>query len=441
MNPAAPPASPEAHARVGGPGLRGAIAVAVRGGIVAFALVWLAAQIAPAMIEGFGGGLALPTALKLGWLYELAIHHVGIDVTAIGVEIGRLFVTFLLGTGLALWLLFRAGRAAARCAGPSLRDRVLAGAAVGPAYALPIALITSLVRLQLATGGGLLPDTVRFQGVVWQAFVFPALLGIAAGGAGGALTSIRSGSRAHAWLVGGWRMLLGSLGLAVIGVLLLAAVRPQGLATYTHSLTARGSRVALLLLGHHALLLPNQSFLVLAPSLGGCTALMGPKAIVPLVCPGRLPALDAATVLEDIARVRGASVHGSSSSSMPPGYWLFLLVPALATLGGGRWAGRTGPGSLGLGERLLRGAGAGVVFAVLVGAGTWMANLELGIDVPGGSSSTSLTLGARVVPTALLALAWGVAGGALGASIRRRQDGTPEPDELDEPVPPNPTSV
>ncbi len=444
MRPPAPPASPEVHTTDGGPGARAMSLLVIRSGVVAFVVTALAAQIVPALIEVFGGGLALSTALKLGWFYELSFHRVAIDVAGSGGVTGRLSVAFLLGTGLGMWVLFLAGRTAARHAGPSLRARLLAGAMVGPAYALPIVVITSFVRLRLHTGGGVFPETVGFHGVVWQAFAFPAMIGIAAGGAGGAMGALPRGSRAHAWLVGGWRGLVSALGLAVIGVLLLAAVRPQGTATYARIVSSNGPRTALLLLGHHALLLPNQSFFVLGPSMGGCAELTGSDTSLPLLCPGRLPVLDVPAILDDLARVGGADPTTTgviTDRPMPAGYWAFVLIPALATLAAGRYAGSSASGSSRSPEALVRGAGAGVVFAVLVGVGTWMASAAFDVRAVDGSSARSFTLGPRPLPTALLALAWGVVGGALGASIRGQAEGTPVPVEPDAPVPPNPTSV
>jgi hypothetical protein len=440
----ASPVPREAHTSDGGPTTWTVSLHVIRSGVVAFVVTALVAQVAPALVEVFGGGLALSTALKLGWFYELAFHRVAIDLTGVGGVTGRLAVAFLSGTGVAVWVLYRAGRAAARQAGPSLRARVLAGAMVGPVYALPILAITSLVRLRLHTGGGLVPETVGFQGGIWQAFVFPALLGIAAGGAAGAVESLPRRSRAHAWLVGGWRGLVGTLVLAVIGVLMLAALRPQGTATYARVVSSNGPRVALLLLGHHALMLPNQSFFVLGPSMGGCVDLAGSDTTIPLLCPGRLPALDAPAILDEIARVGGADPTTTGAIArrpMPLGYWAFTLVPALATLGAGRYVGSSSSGSGRLREALVRGAGAGVVFAALVGVGAWMATAALDIRAADGSGTTSLVLGPRPIPTALLALAWGVVGGALGASTGRQDEGTPVPVEPDAPVPPNPTSV
>ena len=440
MNPAAPPASPEAHATDGGAAARTTSLLVIRSGIVAFVVTALVAQVVPLSIDVFGGGLALSTALKLGWFYELAFHRVAIDVTGSGGVTGRLSVALLSGTGFAMWVLFRAGRAAARRAGTSLRARVLAGAMVGPVYALPIVVVTSLVRLRLGTGGVFAPETVRLHGVVWQAFVIPALLGMSAGSAGGAMGSLPRGTRAYAWLVGGWRGLLYALGLAAIGILVLAAVRPEGTATYARVVSSNGPRVALLLLGHHALLLPNQSFFVLGPSMGGCTELVGSDTTIPLICPGRLPVLDSPALLDDLARVVGGSgptaIGTISDRPMPAGYWAFVLVPAIATVAAGRYAGAGVSGRVRLREALVRGAGSGVVFALLVGVGAWMAGAVLSVRAADGSGTASLALGPRPAPAALLALAWGVVGGALGASIRRQDEGTPVPVEPDAPVPP-----
>jgi hypothetical protein len=440
VNPAAPPAVPEAPAP-SGRGLRAAMPVAVRAGLVAFAIVALTAQIVPVMIEVFGGGVAASTALKLGWLYELAFHSVGIDMTGTGGVTGRMSIAFLTGTGLALWVLYRAGRAAADRAGARVLERFLAGAAVGPVYAVPIVVVTTLVDLRLHTGGGFVPETILFQGVAWEAFVLPALLGIVAGGAGGIVGSLSRGSRAHAWLVGGWRAMLAALGLAVVGVMVLAAARPEGSAAYAQAVSSNGPRVALLLLGHHALVLPDQSFMVLAPSMGGCTELVGSRATIRLICPGRLPASGSTAVLDDLAFVGGArSVSGRPAPGrpMPAGYWAFVLVPALATLAAGRYAGAGTRGHVGWRGAVMRGAGAGVVFAILVGTGTWLASVTLWVRAADGSTTTSFVLGPRPLPTAALALAWGVVGGALGASFRRQEEGTPEPAapvEPDAPVP------
>ena len=125
---------------------------------------------------------------------------------------------------------------------------------------------------------------------------------------------------------------------------------------------------------------------------------------------------------------------------MPAGYGAFVLVPLLATLAGGRWVAAS---VVGVDARLRRAAGAGVVFAALVGVGTWMANVDIVVGRANTPGTSSFTLGARPLPTALLALAWGVAGGSVGALTlgRRQGEGTPVPVEPDDPAPPSPTSV
>jgi hypothetical protein len=395
------------------------VRAALRRGLIAFGLVAVAGQIVPTAVDLFGGGLAFPTALKIGWFYTLAFHRVGLDVDA-AAHGYRLSIAFLSGTGLALWLLYRAGRAAADLAGPASRERLLVGAMVAPAYALPIGLITLVTRLQLAPAGELLPDAVRVNGVAWQAFLFPLVMAAVAGGAGGLTSALPEAARGRAWLVGGWRMLLMALGLAFVGVLLLAAVRPAGLRTYARGVSANGPRVAFLIVGHHALLAPNQSFFVLAPSMGGCISLGGSSASVPLMCPGRLPAFGS-EVPAAIDAVRSGG-PAPSHRPMPIDYWAFLLVPAIATIAGGRWA----AGGVGGRERLIRGAGAGVVFGVLVGLGAWASSVAF----------QGVTLGPAPAPTMALGISWGVVGGALGAVLPVPQAvvGAPGP-------PPSPTSV
>ena len=133
MKRAAPPAPPEAHVEGDDSGTPAALRAAVKAGLVAFVATAVVAQIAPLLIELFGGRLASSTALKLGWFYELAFHRVGIVLTGTGGFEAHLSVAFLTGTAFAAWLLFRAGRAAgAAMGGSSLRSRVLAGVMVGP---------------------------------------------------------------------------------------------------------------------------------------------------------------------------------------------------------------------------------------------------------------------------------------------------------------------
>jgi hypothetical protein len=104
------------------------------------------------------------------------------------------------------------------------------------------------------------------------------------------------------------------------------------------------------------------------------------------------------------------------------------LVPAVATI----WGGRSAASRVERPEdRLAAGVASGVVFALLIGAASWLAGVTLRLE-------SSVTLGPRPLLSVMLALAWGVAGGVVGALLARRQlPVVPE----DEPAPPRPTSV
>ena len=94
---------------------------------------------------------------------------------------------------------------------------------------------------------------------------------------------------------------------------------------------------------------------------------------------------------------------------------LFLASPALASLIGGRTAGRAAKGRP---EAALRGALAGVVYAVLSGVASWAAAIVLPpwSAILGGS----LRLGVDPRTTMLIAALWGVIGGAIGSMVADR---------------------
>ncbi|MGZ4129744.1 MAG: hypothetical protein ACXVPR_02810 [Actinomycetota bacterium] len=399
----------------------------------------------PLLMNVFGAGLAVSTAARLGWFYTLAFHRVALDVAGSGgsgvvLRIGvRISLAFMLGTALAAWLLFRAGRAVARRpeaqrAGGGITRRALLGATIAPAYAIPIFALTTIVRLRLGSSQ-LPPFAVRVEGVAWQAFVLPFALAALAGAAGSALEVLPVGSRIRAALVGGWTMFLAALVLATAGVLILAALRPSGLATYVHGISANGPRVAALLLGHQALLLPNQALMVLAPSMSTCTLLQGPRLALPILCAGRLPAFQPSAFPAALGNLLNGATGGIGgivrSRPVPLAYSAFLLVPMVATVSGGWVAARGADGR----PPALVAALAGVVFGVLAGIGAWFASVALRADPQQGGTAVVYTLGPRPLSTLLVATSWGVLGGLAGALLARRQGVVPLA------PPPSPTSV
>ena len=428
MNSAAPPDFAAAPVEGTRPAFPWAMAL-VRG-LLAFLTVTLVGQVIAFAMGLVHGGLATATIAKLGWLYALAFHRVPIEVGGSSFAAYRVSVAFLTGTAFALWVVYRQGRAVSERVGGSGWRAVLAGAAVAPTYAIGFFLLTLVVRLELGAGSALLgPTGIRLEGAPAQALGLPLLIAAGAGTVGGLAAALPSDSRIRAAMVGGWRMFCVALGLALVGLLVLAAARPTGLADYSRVMMGHGPGTDALLLGHQALLLPNQALFVLVPSMGGCVGLHGPTSSYPIVCPGHLPRLEGLM----LAAPADASVALPSllSRSMPIAYALFLVVPMAATIWAGR-AIRSVASDPSVWIRIVFGAGA--VFAVCTGIGSWLA----GITLPSASAprSSSVTLGARLLPTVLIALAWGLGGGVMGGLLVRRQDAV-DPAE----PPPSPTSV
>ena len=69
------------------------------------------------------------------------------------------------------------------------------------------------------------------------------------------------------------------------------------------------------------------------------------------------------------------------------------------------------------------GAASGVVFAVLVAVGSWLASVSAALSSPVGGipANASVLIGPVVGTAGLLALAWGVLGGAVGGWLGGRE--------------------
>lgn len=428
MNPEAPP--DPASAPIAGIQPAFPWASALTRGLLAFLTVALVGQLIAFAMGLVRGGLATSTIAKLGWFYALSFHRVPIEVGGSTSAGYRVSVAFLTGTAFAVWVLYRQGRAVGGRVGGSAWRAMLAGAAIAPTYAIAFALLTLMVKLDLGAGFALLgPTGIRLQGAAVQAFVLPLLLAAVAGAAGGLMTALPPESWIRVAVVGGWRMFCVAMGLALVGLLVLAAVRPSGLAAYARAMMGNGLGTDVLLLGHQGMILPNQTLFVLVPSMGGCVGVHGTDFWYPLVCPGHLPRLEDAFI--PLSANPSAPVVGPSfpSRSVPIAYALFLLVPLVATVWTGR-AIRMAADAQAWSRALIC---AGAVFAGCVGVGSWLAGITLRNMSP--PQRSSVTLGVRVLPTALIALAWGLGGGAIGGMLARNQGAV-------DPVgpPPNPTS-
>jgi hypothetical protein len=411
------PASGESEAGAERPifeDLRRAAPVAARGGLLVAAAAVVLGQLPPLLVNVFGGGIAVSTQLRMGWLYTAASNAVSITIEGssqtdggpepfgtVTFRLALLTVTFVLG-----WLLMRAGAAAARRVGDAPGRRALAGALVAPSYTLVVGILALVVELRLTTDGGFLPDVTTFRAVAWEAFALPLVLAAGAGTVGGLLAG--GGTHARAWeaFAGGSRAFVWSLGLALVGLLAFATIRPSGLEGYVDQLRPLGLRGGAVVVGHQVLLAPNHAILTLVPAMGACDVLAGPERTTDILCLDRQPAgpnpLDTITT--------GLGDQAVATRPLPAAAKLFLLVPLVAVaLGARRGAARASSNP----DAVLRGVCAGVVFAALVVVGVWASTLTIHSTESGGRAT--LVLGAQPFVAGAYAAAWGiVVGGVAG---------------------------
>ena len=384
-------------------------------------------------------GLSFGAALRIGALYLGPFHHVAlllegdldVDLSRLpgsGVPAGasanvRLGVAVLAVTALAAWLLFRAGRASAFGEGAGVR--ALTGARVALGYAPPILLVALLITFEEpAEIGSYVTAGIRVSMSTWQALVFPLAIAAAPGAAGGFWSwtgdsEHLAAQRIRAVLGAGWAMFLLALGLSFAGLLVAGIVQPdEPVALATPSTARYFDRVferpglGVVMLGHHVALLPNQALWTLVPASGACDVVRGSER-ADILCYRSFP-----TPERD---------GGIAFASAPAGYLLFLLVPAVATVFGGRRAvvrrGQAGRAAI------ADGAAAGVVYGLLVGVGCLLASITLSYAASAGTNvGGRLWIGPDPVWGTIVALGWGVTGGALGAaSARFRWSGADPP--------------
>jgi hypothetical protein len=277
------------------------------------------------------------------------------------------FVPMALTIGF-LWLVARAGRRAAHAGGPRSALAVAGLAAAGAAVSVAVlaAAGATLVILSFPALG------LRIEVDAASAALWAGTLAATGAGVGAYLEAAR-GRPSAAVLRGGVTAYGWGLGLLAVGIFVVATLEPTVTRGYVESLTGLGP-VGGLLFGAHVLAIPAQSALLLSPASGSCLEIVGEGSILQL-CPWRLV---------------GSGPAGGA------------FLPA-------------------------RGAVAGLVFASLVVVVGWFVALRSSsVLVPGRLVSVHPVW----VRTALAALAWGVAGGALGAWLAGRayeEPGLPMP--------------
>lgn len=399
---------------------------ALKAGIIAWVPLALAGQAIAWFAFAVTGAFRPWSWVKIGLLHTIGVARVGIDVHAappsslralfpdvFGPPSVRLYVAVGAGTLAAIVLLFRAGRDAGRDVGRDASGRparaALLGACVAPTFAAASGLSSLLVSLRFPQA-----EVTSLRPVVWQAFVFPLVLAAACGAVGG-LAAARSaversgaGRRTSAIVRGGWHGFVWAIALAFLGFLLLATVRPAATAAYGRWLDGLGGTGGVIAL-EHALLLPDQSAGVLAVSTGSCVSLeAGGEAS--RLCLDGLDAGEGVTLL---------LTGGRAELPFGPGYLVFLLVPALGAVAGGR---RAAEGARSRGERLRRASWSGGVFGALVGLAAWAGSVVVVAD-----GRTVARLGADPLEVAGLAVVWGVLGGLVGSFVPDRRGVPREP--------------
>lgn len=380
---------------------RGPLVAALTRGALAFAWVALAGQAIAFALYAVSGLYRPWSWVKIGLLYVLSFCGVAVQVTvpALGPDPIRVRLVLMLGTGLVVWVAFRAG---AKVVGAVWPSRAVAACLLGAAPAVPFALLAGLGSLVVSLR---FPDNgiERLAPVTWESFVLPLIVVAGAGAAGGVAESVRGRpTRVTEATAGGWRMFVAALLLALAGVLVLAAAEPGVTRAYARGLRSMDAGGDLLF-AHHLLLLPNQSIDVLAPSMGGATELQVGDGGARLTISG-------ISRLEGIGLLTG---WGPEGVAFPSTYLLFFAVPAVATVMGGR---RAGEDAMGRRERAIRGGISGVVFSALVALGSVMATI-----VVAGPTFWHGRFGPVMPSIVLLALGWGVAGGIAGALLPHRR--------------------
>jgi hypothetical protein len=434
-------------AAAGRPWFRAGWADALARGFVAFLSITAIGQVL-AFLAWFVTDTGAPAAavVRLGWMYFGAFHHVAIefdvfdlDLVAPGAAPGSpslsVGVALLSVTAVAVLLLFRAGRGAADRAGGSARKRVLLGAAVAPSYALPAFVAALLVDVTTPLrAGAFATGELHVALSPWQALVFPLAIAAASGAAGGFRSAFGAEGRSEdlrriaAASAGAVRMLVVGLGLSLAGLFVAGVVQPDEPVALLTPSTARyfdtvfeRPAAGLVILGHHLAVVPNEAVWTLVPAMGACDGVRG-SASRDLLCYSQFPNRLDTTV----PALQGLAVSSPFGPVIfrrsPAGYLAFLLVPVAATLLGGRLAGRRFGASRR--ERALVGVTAGAMFALSIGVLSAFSSITVGYGAAFGGDGTAgwIVVGPNVVTGTLCALAWGCAGGALGAATSDRPD-------------------
>ncbi|HEX2088613.1 MAG TPA: DUF6350 family protein [Actinomycetota bacterium] len=383
------------------------------------------ATIPPGLIPGTAGA-QVPTTLAVRFTAVLPI---------------------LLGTVLLIWLLVRAGRDLAREADPAapLSVRAVNGAKVAIPYAVLCFGVAWIVRFSIPTPQG----QVTIHPSYIAALLWPLGLGLLFGALGG----LRSGGdeqwvanvwwqRARGALTGaGWMVTLG-LAFSFAGLLVLAVVKPSATVDYFQGVFDQGAVSGIAGIVATLMVVPNMAAFILFPAmvptcLTASAQVVGPSFSFCVLSWTQFP-----------REVEGAGAQAIPTGALPNppiGYYLFILAPLLAVILGGMLAARRGRAQRRQ-EAIGLGAAAGFVFGlaalvvIILSALSAHGTVTAAQAAQTQSFRASLRFGPDVFPGFLIAMAWGLIGGAVGGLIegRRQAVGAPRTGPSWQPTAPAP---
>ncbi|MDQ4005586.1 MAG: hypothetical protein M3135_04695 [Actinomycetota bacterium] len=337
-------------------------------------------------------------------------------------------VALILGTFVALVALFLAGRwAGGRNEHPRWAGLVR-GLQVALPYGLLAVVLSPLASAEQAIPGipetGVVPGggpSVEVELSLLGAFAMPFLFALVAAGAGALGHAARTAPglfrRVAGAMAGGWRMLWLSVALSVVGFLVVMAVNPDPTRAYFEFVSQDGALGVVRGVLLTAFLLGNIGVYVTAAAAGsaiGVSALGGSCSLISYLT---FPVGTRENVpggAEGFADPCGALPLEFGAAPAP--YLLFLLVPVVATVLGGRLAARRAEART-VSDGATVGAAAGFVFALLVLGFVWLSDLSYEVAF---FFTVEASFGPVPVLTFFLILVWGLVGGALGGWLGSR---------------------
>ncbi|HEX6262187.1 MAG TPA: DUF6350 family protein [Actinomycetota bacterium] len=410
------------------------------GALVFLVMLLLSAVIAFAAF--FTSDADVAEVAKVGGVIFFSFHHVGLrtelptfDPSAVpgagatqgGLPLGPIDLSFtiwaalLLGTLLALVLLYRAGRRAAEEGGGSTGARILQGAFVAVPYAVLAALLSLVVRFELDLGPQLASffgsaGAVEVSAPLLSALLWPLGIAVVAGGLGGYGAARRDAAagtpgRLGAMVSGAWRMLLALLVAGFVGLLILGAINPDLTASYFETVGSGRSGLVLLLATIAAV--PNLALWGITLGMGGSIVagdLLGADAV-------RIASLLEFPTDLGLQLAGGSLVGGTpqvSTEVAPIEYFAFIVLTLIALVIGGRMAARRAH-VVSAGQGALIGAGSGVLFAIAFFGALALAGITVNTSVQAGQDGL-VRMGPGLLLGGLLGLAWGVVAGAIGGA-------------------------